>query len=99
MSSNANLPNSHREASLSAQDTYTVPGTFGGTFMLRIRGTWVGTITLERSDDQGVNFDQVEEFVDNDVRIGAEVNRGGATYRLGFATGNYTSGTADVRLG
>jgi hypothetical protein len=87
------------DASLTAQATYTTPTTYHSTFPMRIRGTWAGTITLQRSDDHGTNYDDVETWTANTVRVVEETARGGALYRLGFKTGEYTSGTAAVSTG
>lgn len=90
--------NRTQTASLTAQNTYTTPTEINGSFPMRIRGTWVGTITLQRSDDDGVTYDDVETWSSNAVRIVTEPYAGGAHYRIGFKTGDYTSGTAEVRL-
>ncbi len=92
-------PNPPQEASLTAQNTFTEPAVFTGSFPVRLRGTWVGTITLQRSDDAGVVYDDVDSWTTNVVRICDEADRGGALFRLGFKTGDFSSGTADVRVG
>ncbi len=92
-------PNQKQEASITAQATFTDPAVFGGSFGLRVRGTWSATVTLQRSDDGGTTYDDVESWTANVVRIVDEPLRGGATYRLGVKSGDFTSGTVQVRLG
>ncbi len=92
-------------ASLAASDTYTetIKITGVGTdrdYTVAITGTWVGTLTLQRSaigpdtgfTDAGtytVNASQtLSDAFDNETLY----------YRLGFKAGDYTSGTADIVL-
>ena len=65
-----------------------------------ITGTWVGTITLQRSfDSDTTGFTDVSTTTSNTT---ATVNDGLENqivwYRLGFKTGNYTSGTAVIQV-
>jgi len=92
-------PNAAQSASLTAQNTYTTPGDFGGTFPMRLRGTWSATVTLQRSDDGGTTYDDVDSFTANTVQIVTEPARGGAIYRLGPKTGDFTSGTIVAQVG
>ncbi len=86
-------------ASLSADDTYTNPAIYHGQYAMRIRGTWSGTITLQRSDDGGTNWDDIEQFSTNQLRVVLEPSVSGGTWRIGFKSGEHSSGTAEVRLG
>lgn len=69
-----------------------------GYLNISIRGTFTGTVTLQRSFDKGSTWRTVktwtagteESLTDHEV---------GVMYRLGIAPGGYTSGTAVVRLG
>lgn len=99
---------------LGAEDTYTEPVRIFGIgqatkFDYAITGTWVGTITSQRSltsADDG--FSQSEIFPANSSTTTA--NASGTTtpgstldnvahwVRLGFKSGEYTSGTATVQL-
>jgi len=70
-----------------------------GTLNLCISGTWVGTVTLQRM------FSGTAEWVDtgytwtgNDCGKRIVDTEPGVKYRLGVATGDYTSGTVNVRL-
>jgi len=91
--------NRTQSADLTAQNTYTEESPFNGTFGMRIRGTWAGTLTLQRSDDNGTNWDDIESFSNNQLRVVLEPANSGGMWRIGFKSGEYTSGTASVRLG
>lgn len=93
------MADSYKSASITAQNTFTEAEVYHGEFPMRIRGTWVGTVTLQRSDDAGTNWDDVETWTANTVRIVTEPSRRGASYRIGIKTGEYTSGTCEVALG
>jgi len=86
------------EASLSAQNTFCDGLYTEKEFNFSIQGTWVGTITVQRSLDRGSTWRDVETFTSNIETYGFDP---GPTviYRAGFKTGEYTSGTADVRIG
>jgi hypothetical protein len=62
-----------------------------------ISGTWVGTVHVQRSFDNGYNWLSVNtysanaEFFINDVTDGI-------IYRIGIPTGSFTSGTCVVLL-
>lgn len=91
--------------SLSAQNTYTDPVEVTGlsasgqrNLTINISGTWVGTITLQQSvGDIGAWVDVgTVSYTTNQTNV---VYNDGLDnqiiyYRLGFDTGNYTSGTA-----
>jgi len=97
------------QADLNAGDEFTALGTNvqaeAGTdgpfvvneFNLSIRGTWVGTITLQRSFDLGANWEDIRTFTSNfegrDCELELKVK-----YRAGFKTGDFTSGIATVRI-
>lgn len=94
-----------KAASLSAQDTYT-PAILVAEVNRRITyfisGTWGGTVTLQKAAAEAGPFSDVagKTYTGN---IGATVYNDGATsgdawYRLGFKTGQYSSGTAVCTL-
>lgn len=59
---------------------------------LDISGTWVGTLTLRRSFDDGATWRTVALYTANaSINIESPVE---CHYDVGFATGNYTSGSA-----
>lgn len=73
---------------------------------ISVGGTWAGTITLQR------RFGSTDANSPRDVTDGSFVHttatviekslydhESGVQYRIGFKTGDYTSGTALVRLG
>jgi hypothetical protein len=114
------MPQKRIGATLDAQDLFTTntdgttqdsTGTDGvsvfGHFMLRVRGTWTGTLTVQRSDDAGVTWDDVTtgtsgvvlpvEIEANGV-IGGFEGAKGVLYRVGFKTGDYGSGEALVEI-
>lgn len=70
------------------------------TFTTIITGTWVATINLQRSFDEGVSWENVD--AGTTVNITTSNNDGldnqVVWYRIGIETGNYTSGTANVSL-
>lgn len=92
-------------ASLTAENTFTdvfVPPSNPklnnfGCFHIRIAGTWSGTISLMCSLDSGSTWEEVDSWTSND-HISAQDCTIGVQYKLGFQTGNYTSGTATVGL-
>jgi hypothetical protein len=90
-------------ASLSAQNTFTnwISPTYKqnreGFLNGNIRGTWVGTVTLQSTFDDGVTVDDVDFWGANERFQVYDVEEG-VKYRIGIKTGDYTSGTAIVRL-
>ena len=84
-------------ANITAQNTFTTAVEMTGDFVVRIRGTWSATVTLQRSDDYGVTFDDVQTYTANKVDPLYEAELG-ILYRIGVKTGQFTSGTVAVRL-
>jgi len=94
------------ETAISSADVFTDPIRISGTsanervFGLFITGTWVGTVTLQRSLATPDNWTDVATYTIN--QPGTTFNDGLpnqiAYYRIGIKTGNYTSGTANVAL-
>lgn len=92
-------------ASLSAANTFTNAIRITGVDAARnfariISGTWSGTVTMQRSFDSATaGFTDVAAFATNVTdTFGDALNNSIAWYRIGFKTGDYTSGTADVTL-
>ena len=88
---------------LSAADTYsdwvdvTNVNGVGYTFLASSSGTWAGTLTVQykkpgEADSTAVD---IEAFTANFVKKG-DLGAGGLVARVGFKTGEYTSGTASV---
>lgn len=62
-----------------------------------IEGTWVGTITLQRSYDQGATWIDVTGYTEN-VAYQITNYKDDVYWRIGFKTGDRTSGNADVTI-
>ena len=80
---------------LTAQNTFC-PSVYKGDdqpVSVSCAGTWVGTVTVQRSRD-GNTWRDVEGFTANFERDSRSA--GGWYWRAGFKTGGYTSGTASV---
>lgn len=84
-------------AALSAENTFTDWVQLFGPFNLSVSGTWVGTITIQRSFDNGVTWLDVKTYTSNAEDLGEEPELG-VLFRAGFKPGEYTSGTAAVRI-
>ena len=84
-------------ASAGIANTFTDKIRLNKEFNISISGTWAGTVTLQRSFDGGTTYVDVETFTANAEKTGSEVE-GGVDYRLGIKTGEYTSGSAKLRL-
>lgn len=92
-------------SSISAQNTFTdsirVTGvTSSRTFTVDISGTWVATVSLQRSiGDEGNWEDTGTTYTANTVTTFADgLDNQIVYYRLGVKTGNYTSGTVVASL-
>ena len=68
-----------------------------GLFNISISGTFVATVTLQRSFDAGSTWHDVEEYTAATERVVDNANQK-AMWRLGVKTGNFTSGTVAVAL-
>lgn len=88
-------------------ETKTVDSEADWTKMLELKGvfnvsivssSFSGTITLQRSFDKGANWMAVETWTSTSAEEWKFEPEGGVVYRLGCDTGNYTSGTAAVRI-
>ena len=83
-------------ASISAQNTWSGAFQLRGHFSLSISGTWAGTVTVQRSFDNGSSWLDVDTFTANTETYGFEpIN---CKYRVGIKTGEYTSGTAVLAM-
>lgn len=86
---------------ITAQNTFTLPvaitKSMGDAFNVSIWGTFVATVTLQRSFDSGTTWLDVVTYSSPIEDIGTEPE--GALYRIGVKTGAFTSGTVNVRLG
>uniref|UniRef100_A0A6M3J228 Uncharacterized protein n=1 Tax=viral metagenome TaxID=1070528 RepID=A0A6M3J228_9ZZZZ len=83
--------------SIAAENTFSDKMKLHGKFVFRLRGTWSATVVLQRSEDEGTTWDDVDSYAANTVLVGEEIERG-IYYRFGVKTGGYTSGTVAGRL-
>jgi hypothetical protein len=68
-------------------------------FSLSITGTWAGTITLQRSSDEGLTWTDINTYTTNtSANYDDGLDNNILYYRMGFKTGGYTSGTATIVL-
>lgn len=84
--------------SVTAQDTWTDAVSFTvGIFDLSISNTFTATVTLQRSFDGGTTWYDVQTFTQETEAVVDNADNT-VKWRIGVATGDFTSGTADVRL-
>jgi hypothetical protein len=85
------------QASLSEADTWCGPLLLSpGGFDFFVWGDFVGTVTLQASPNEGQDWVPVKTYTEASVDLG-QVSREGL-YRAGFASGDYTSGTANIQF-
>ena len=86
------------QAELSAEniwsDSIQVPA---GRFNFSLWGTFSATISVQRTFDLGTTWLDAGEFIAKGEYYGTEGE--GSTYRVGIKAGDYTSGTAKIRMG
>jgi hypothetical protein len=83
-------------ASIIAQNTFSDAVRLEGYFNISLSGTWVATVTVQRSIDNSTWVD-VKTYTLIAEEVGFEPEF--MWYRVGVKTGAYTSGTVVVRLG
>ena len=69
-----------------------------GTLNLSISGTWVGTVTLQVAYDGELNWIETGETWTTNTMQTITCYEPGVAFRIGIATGDFTSGTCNVRL-
>ncbi len=84
-------------ASVAAQNTFSNTIKLHGYYNLSLSGTWVATVHLQRSFDNGTNWMDIDSYTANTELVGHEPELG-ILYRAGVKTGNYTSGTVVIRI-
>ncbi len=99
------LPDPPIEKDISAEDDFSDDLTVSGllaarTLTLTVQGSFEGTLTLLRVDPAADVATVIGDTLNNRVAISYQDGLGGgvATYRVGFKTGDYVSGTASVTL-
>ena len=83
--------------SISAENLWTDAVELRSFFNVSISGTWVATITCQRSFDSGSTWFDVKTWTANVQEYGFEPETK-VWYRLGIKALQYTSGTAVVRI-
>ena len=86
-----------RTRTIGAENLFSDAVELVGYFNLSITGTWVATVTVQRSFDSGSTWYDVDTWTTNTQEYGLEPERG-IQYRIGIKTGGYTSGSCVVRL-
>jgi hypothetical protein len=81
---------------ISAEDTFSDALRVKDHFNISIAGTFSATVTVQRSLD-GTTWRDVDDFTSTTETYGFDPEP--FLYRVGVKSGNYTSGTASVRLG
>lgn len=83
--------------SISGDNLFTDASQIQGYFNISISGTWVGTVTAQRSFDLGSTWFDVNTWTANTQEYGFEPENK-VHYRVGIKSGEYTSGTCVLRL-
>lgn len=86
------------EKDISAQNTFSDGLYTEGDFNLSISGTFVATVTVQRSFDAGSTWRDVDTFTAPIETYGVDPEPV-VVYRAGVKTGDYTSGTVSIRIG
>jgi len=86
------------EKDISAENTFSDGLYVEGDFSFSISGTFVGTVTVQRSFDAGATWRDVDTFTAPTETAGYD-GEPIVVYRAGIKTGDYTSGTASIRIG
>ena len=86
------------EKEITAENTFSDCLYTEGGFNFSISGTFVATVTVQRSFDQGSTWRDVETFTSPIETYGTDPGPTVA-YRAGVKTGDFTSGTVNIRIG
>jgi hypothetical protein len=86
------------EKDITAQNTFSDGIYTEGGFNLSISGTFVATVTVQRSFDAGSTWRDVDTFTAPVETYGVDPEPVVA-YRAGVKTGEFTSGTVSIRIG
>ena len=81
---------------ITAQNTFSDRISVKGNFSISIAGTFVATVTVQRSFDAGSSWADVDTFTAPIETIGFDPI--GVNYRIGVKTGDFTSGTVTVTI-
>jgi len=83
---------------VTAENTFSDGLYVVGDFNLSISGTFVATVTVQRSFDQGGTWRDVDTFTAPIETAGSDPEPV-VVYRAGVKTGEFTSGTVSIRIG
>lgn len=83
---------------ITAQNTFSDGLYIEEGFNLSISGTFVATVTVQRSFDQGSTWRDVDTFTAPIETAGFDPEPV-VVYRAGVKTGDFTSGTVSIRIG
>ena len=86
-----------RTRSVDNENLFTDAMQIVGYFNISISGTWAGTVTCQRSFDGGSTWLDVATWMSNTEEYGFEPERE-VHYRVGIKLGEFTSGSAVLRL-
>jgi len=67
-------------------------------FTVTIAGTWVATVRLQRSFDEGGTWEDVDTRTNGTATFDDGLDNQDVQYRVGVKTGEFTSGTVNVSL-
>lgn len=82
---------------LSSDNLFTDSAELKGYFNLSVSGTFVATVTVQRSFDSGDTWLDVKSVSAKTEEYGFETESG-VVYRVGIKEGGYTSGQVFVRI-
>ena len=86
------------EKDITAENTFSDGIYTEGGFNISIAGTFVATVTVQRSFDQGSTWRDVDTFTAPIETYGVDPEPV-VVYRAGVKTGDFTSGTVSIRIG
>ena len=88
-----------QELTIIAQNTFTPPvqAAYGSDIALSISGTFVATVTPQRSLDGGVTWGDMDTVYTAPIEANLIATEG-CIYRIGVKTGNFTSGSVVVKV-
>lgn len=82
---------------VTGENQFSDPAEVVGYFNVSISGTWSGTVTCQRSFDLGSTWFDIKTWTENVQEFGFEPEKK-VQYRIGVKSGEYTNGTATLRL-
>ena len=90
--------NYSKTAAITAQNTFTSAIGIKDHGTIRISGTFVATVSLQRSEDEGSNwYDTGDTWTAAGVFPITDYTK--RLYRVGVKTGDFTNGTVNIEIG